>query len=51
MRKLTARTARKMQAARITRGGGPKLKPRDCRKCGTACPSTVAALAHCAGKR
>jgi hypothetical protein len=47
MRKLTTATARNMQAARKTRGGGRPRKPRACPKCGTLCKSTLGALGHC----
>lgn len=47
-RKLTKTAARKMQAARKTRGGGRPKVPKLCVKCGALCASTVAAIGHCA---
>jgi hypothetical protein len=46
-RKLTARAARKMQAARKTKAGGRPRVPTNCPKCGAECDSARAALGHC----
>jgi hypothetical protein len=46
-RKLTARTARKMAAARKHCRGGRPRKPTPCPKCGVPCDSARRALAHC----
>jgi hypothetical protein len=46
-KKLTTRTARKMNAARKTHGGGRPKVPTRCPRCQTPCPSRIQALAHC----
>jgi hypothetical protein len=46
-RKLTARTARKMSAARKVRRGGRPRVPTPCPRCGAMCPGRRLADVHC----